>query len=62
MRVRGSSSDTTQGELPPGFQTAEFLPGLHGLIDAIVSRKDMKKQLIEYLDFMGTGRRETAAG
>ena len=29
--------DTTQAELPPGFQTAEFLLE-HGLIDAIVSR------------------------
>jgi acetyl-CoA carboxylase carboxyl transferase subunit beta len=43
--------DTTQSELPPGFQTAEFLMD-HGLIDAIVPRKDMKKQLIEYLEFM----------
>ena len=51
--------DTTQAELPPGFQTAEFLLD-HGLIDAIVSRKDMKKQLIDYLDFMGTGRKEAA--
>jgi len=35
--------DTTQAELPPGFQTAEFLLD-HGLIDAIVSRKEMKKR------------------
>ena len=40
--------DTTQAELPPGFQTAEFLLD-HGLIDAIVSRKDMKQRLIEYM-------------
>ena len=33
--------DTTQAELPHGFQTAEFLLE-HGLIDAIVSRKEMK--------------------
>jgi acetyl-CoA carboxylase carboxyl transferase subunit beta len=52
--------DTTQAELPPGFQTAEFLLD-HGLIDAIVSRKEMKKQLIEYLDFMTQGRKKTAA-
>jgi acetyl-CoA carboxylase carboxyl transferase subunit beta len=32
--------DTTQAELPPGFQTAEFLLD-HGLIDAIVSRNEM---------------------
>jgi len=43
--------DTTQAELPPGFQTAEFLLD-HGLIDAIVSRLEMKPQLIAYLDFM----------
>jgi len=43
--------DTTQAELPPGFQTAEFLLD-HGLIDAIVSRKDMKGRLIEYLNYM----------
>src|SRR5205085_10294555 len=42
--------DTTQAELPPGFQTAEFLLD-HGLIDAIVSRKEMKAQIIAYLDF-----------
>jgi acetyl-CoA carboxylase carboxyl transferase subunit beta len=47
--------DTTQAELPPGFQTAEFLLD-HGLIDAIVSRKEMKAQLIEYLGYMTGGR------
>ena len=51
--------DTTQAELPPGFQTAEFLQD-HGLIDAIVHRKDMKKQLVEYLDFLTTGNRAVA--
>jgi acetyl-CoA carboxylase carboxyl transferase subunit beta len=50
--------DTTQAELPPGFQTAEFLLD-HGLIDAIVSRKEMKSQLIEYLNFL-TARQKTA--
>jgi acetyl-CoA carboxylase carboxyl transferase subunit beta len=49
--------DTTQAELPPGFQTAEFLLD-HGLVDAIVSRTEMKNQLIQYLDFMMTGRRK----
>jgi acetyl-CoA carboxylase carboxyl transferase subunit beta len=52
--------DTTQAELPPGFQTAEFLLD-RGLIDAIVSRKEMKTQLIDYLDFMMTGQRKAAA-
>ncbi len=43
--------DTTQAELPPGFQTAEFLLE-HGLIDAIIPRKEMKTRLIEYLTFL----------
>ena len=48
--------DTTQAELPPGFQTAEFLLD-HGLIDSIVPRKEMKQRLIGYLDFLMTGRK-----
>jgi len=46
--------DTTQAELPPGFQTAEFLLD-HGLIDAIVPRVGMKQQLIDYLGFLSGG-------
>ncbi len=52
--------DTTQAELPPGFQTAEFLLD-HGLIDAIVPRKEMKKQLIEYLDYLTVGMKQAVA-
>ena len=52
--------DTTQAELPPGFQTAEFLLD-HGLIDAIVSRKDMKQQLGDYLSFMTENRKAATA-
>jgi acetyl-CoA carboxylase carboxyl transferase subunit beta len=52
--------DTTQSELPPGFQTAEFLLE-HGLIDAIVPRKEMKDRLIYYLDFMLEGQKQIAA-
>jgi acetyl-CoA carboxylase carboxyl transferase subunit beta len=48
--------DTTQAELPPGFQTAEFLLD-HGLIDAIVLRKDLKARLIEYLSYMLGGEK-----
>jgi len=51
--------DTTQAELPPGFQTAEFLLD-HGLIDAIVPRKEMKAQLAYYLDFLAD-RKQAAA-
>ena len=52
--------DTTQSELPPGFQTTEFLLE-HGLIDAIVSRKEMKDRLICYLEFMSVGQKQFAA-
>lgn len=48
--------DTTQSELPPGFQTAEFLLE-RGLIDAIVLRKEMKAKLSDYLDFLTHGRK-----
>jgi acetyl-CoA carboxylase carboxyl transferase subunit beta len=51
--------DTTQSELPPGFQTAEFLLE-HGLIDAIVPRKEMKDRLVHYLDFMLEGQKTAA--
>ena len=52
--------DTTQAELPSGFQTAEFLLD-HGLIDAIVSRKEMKEQLISYLGYVTAGRNGSIA-
>jgi acetyl-CoA carboxylase carboxyl transferase subunit beta len=52
--------DTTQAELPPGFQTAEFLLE-HGLIDAIVPRMEMKSRLCHYLDYLMDGREERAA-
>ena len=48
--------DTTQAELPPGFQTSEFLLD-HGLIDAIVPRKEMKAQLVKYLDYFAEGKK-----
>ncbi len=51
--------DTTQAELPPGFQTAEFLLD-HGLIDAIVPRREMKARLTYYLDFLTEARRRGA--
>ena len=43
--------DTTQSELPEGFQTAEFLLE-RGLIDAIIPRTTMKTRLSEYLDYL----------
>jgi acetyl-CoA carboxylase carboxyl transferase subunit beta len=53
--------DTTQAELPPGFQTAEFLLD-HGLIDAIVPRKEMKQRLTEYLGFLTASRKAAGNG
>jgi len=51
---------TTQSELPPGFQTSEFLLE-HGLIDAIVPRAEMKARLCFYLDYLMEGREQQAA-
>lgn len=48
--------DTTQAELPPGFQTAEFLLNC-GLIDAIVPRRELKEKLIYYLSFLLNGQK-----
>jgi len=48
--------DTTQAELPPGFQTAEFLLD-RGLVDSIVCRTEMKPRLISYLGHMMCGKR-----
>jgi len=53
--------DTTQAELPPGFQTAEFLLE-RGLIDAIVPRKELKQRLSFYLEFLTEGHRQPAVG
>jgi acetyl-CoA carboxylase carboxyl transferase subunit beta len=52
--------DTTQAELPAGFQTAEFLLD-HGLIDALIPRKEMKGRLIEYLNYLTGASKEAAA-
>jgi acetyl-CoA carboxylase carboxyl transferase subunit beta len=43
--------ETTHQDLPPGFQTAEFMLE-HGLIDAIVQRPEMKKKLGQLLSYM----------
>ncbi|MGO8696820.1 MAG: acetyl-CoA carboxylase, carboxyltransferase subunit beta [Limisphaerales bacterium] len=50
---------TTQSELPPGFQTAEFLLD-HGLIDSIVPRLEMKARLCVYLEYLMEGREQAA--
>ena len=43
--------ETTHQNLPPGFQTAEFMLE-HGLIDAIVPRHQLKNRLGKLLNFM----------
>ena len=42
--------DTTQAELPEGFQSSEFLLK-KGMIDRIVDRRELRKELSLYLDF-----------
>ncbi len=44
--------ETTHSDLPPGFQTAEFMLE-HGLVDMIVPRKDMRATLAKLLRFVG---------
>lgn len=43
--------ETTHQNLPPGFQTAEFMLE-HGLIDAIVPRSKVRDRLISLLSYM----------
>jgi acetyl-CoA carboxylase carboxyl transferase subunit beta len=43
--------ETTHSDLPPGFQTAEFMLE-HGLVDMIVQRKDMRATLARLLSYM----------
>lgn len=43
--------ETTHQNLPPGFQTAEFMLE-HGLIDSIVSRAQMRAKLASLLGYM----------
>lgn len=41
---------TINQELPPGFQTSEFILE-HGMLDAIVPRNKLKETLVKLLDF-----------
>lgn len=43
--------ETTQQDLPEGFQRAEFLEK-HGLIDMVVPRQELKERLSTVLDYM----------
>lgn len=51
--------ETTQQDLPEGFQRSEFLLK-HGLLDMVVPRKELKAMLVRALDFF-TGARAAAA-
>ena len=43
--------ETTQQDLPKGFQRAEFLLE-HGLIDQVIPRKELKARLVQLLAYM----------
>jgi acetyl-CoA carboxylase carboxyl transferase subunit beta len=43
--------ETTHQDLPPGFQTAEFLED-HGLVDMIVHRKKMRTTIAALLNYL----------
>jgi acetyl-CoA carboxylase carboxyl transferase subunit beta len=53
---------TIRQKLPPGFQRSEFLLE-HGMLDAVVHRKEMKAYIGRALDFMapGAGNQSLAA-
>ncbi len=53
--------ETTQQDLPDGFQTAEFLLE-HGLIDQIVSRTQHKTRLISLLSAFSGAKKPAKAG
>ncbi len=48
--------ETTHQNLPPGFQTAEFLLD-HGLVDMIVPRSVMRERIGQLLEYMLPSRR-----
>jgi acetyl-CoA carboxylase carboxyl transferase subunit beta len=43
--------ETTHQDLPPGFQTAEFMLS-HGLVDAIVKRRFLRERIVQLLGYM----------
>lgn len=47
--------ETTHSDLPPGFQTAEFMLE-HGLVDMIVPRTEMRVTLARLLKYLSNGR------
>lgn len=53
--------ETIREELPPGFQTAEYLLE-HGMVDMVVPRKEMRATLIRILDLLFNKTRKYRAG
>ncbi|MBU0679065.1 MAG: acetyl-CoA carboxylase, carboxyltransferase subunit beta [Verrucomicrobia bacterium] len=49
--------ETTQQDLPEGFQKAEFLLE-HGLIDMVVPRNELKGEIVKLLDYMNGSSRD----
>ncbi len=52
--------ETTHQDLPPGFQTAEFLQE-HGLLDRIVHRKHLRSTLISLLGYLMAAKKPAGA-
>lgn len=52
--------ETTHQDLPPGFQTAEFLEE-HGLVDLIVHRKKMRETVAGLLRYLAPAPRPSVA-
>lgn len=48
--------ETTHQDLPPGFQTAEFLEK-HGLIDIVVSRSKLRTMIAQLIDYLQPARK-----
>lgn len=48
--------ETTHSDLPPGFQTAEFMLE-HGLVDMIVPREKMRETLVRLLGYVSVGNK-----
>jgi acetyl-CoA carboxylase carboxyl transferase subunit beta len=51
---------TIRQKLPPGFQRSEFLLE-HGMLDAVVPRKELKAYISRALEFMTPGSHEQSA-
>lgn len=43
--------ETIREQLPPGFQTAEYLKE-HGMVDMVIARKDLRDTIIRLLDLL----------